>query len=341
MARKDNTALASIAEPMSAEETSLMDADRDSEHASPEPELSPEPAPEPVVEVQPELALETDDRDPEPVIDPADIDPKTGRARKVDYGAFHAQKMRTKAAEAEAKSAREEAAKLLGRFETIQQLVQRQQQPPSQVQQPVQDEIPDINLDPVGHFQAKDAIRERELTELRQWRQAEQQKGDTYNNITRLQQIAQNHEVEFKKTTPDYDDAFQFVRAQRDVELQGMGYDDPSVRQQIIQQDALQIAAQALQGNKNAAQVVYAIAKARGYAGKAPAPAPIPAPVVVKSPDTQKLQTVAKGQKETQSLGQVNGEAMPDLSPQAIANMSDAEFAKWATDDNFRKLMGG
>lgn len=319
---------------MSSDESAMMDADRDNEGSS-EPIEDAAPVVEEAPAEQPELALETEEHE-----EPA-IDPKTGQKRMVDYGALHAERSKRKTTETELAKQREENAKILGRFETIQQMMQRapQQQTP---QQPVADEIPDINLDPVGHFQAKDALRERELGELRQWRQSQQQQSDTYNNVSRLQQIAQSHEAEFKKTTPDYDDAFQYVRAQRDTELQGMGYDDPNVRQNIIAQDALQIAAQALQGNRNAAQVVYAIAKARGYAGKAPASAPAPVPVA-KSPDAQKIATVAKGQEASQSLGQMGGTAPVEFSAEMIAKMSDNEFADWTSknEDAWRKMMGG
>lgn len=322
---------------MSSDESAMMDADRDNEGSS-EPIEKAAPVVEEAPTDQLEQALETDEHE-----EPA-IDPKTGKERVVNYGALHAERQKRKASDERAAKAEVEAAKIMGRFETIQQMLQRGPQQQQVLQQPIADEIPDINLDPVGHFQAKDAIRERELGELRQWRQTQQQQSDTYNNVNRLQQIAQSHEVEFKKTTPDYDDAFQFVRAQRDTELQGMGYDDPSVRQQIIQQDALQIAAQALQGNRNAAQVVYAIAKARGYAGKAPAPVTPAAPAApVVSADTKKIQNVAKGQEASQSLGQMGGTAPPEFSAEMIAKMSDNEFADWTSknEDAWRKMMGG
>ena len=323
-ARAPNTALLGD-DGMSADESALMDANRESE--SIQPEAEPE-APETVETPQPELALEVEEHE-----EPA-IDPKTGQQRKVDYGALHAERQKRKAAEAEVGKAREEAAKLMGRFETIQQAIARSQQP--QPEAPA--EIPDINLDPVGHFQAKFAQAEKQLQDVNRWRESQEANSTAMNNVAQLQRIAQQHEADFSKTTPDYQDAFQYVRAQRDQELQDMGYADPGVRQQIIQNDALQIAAQALQGNKNAAEVVYKIAKARGYAGKAAATAP-----VVKSPDLQKLTNIAKGQAANTSLGQVGGTSLPEMTAESIAKMPDAEFEKWLStnEDTFRKMMGG
>lgn len=322
---------------MSSEESALMDADRNSEGESPEP-IEEAPAAESEAP-QAELPLEAEKHD-EPT-----IDPKTGKERVVNYGALHAEREKRKAAEGETAKAREETAKIMGRFETIQQLVQRSQQPKPQAEAPA--EIPDINLDPVGHFQALYQQSQKKIEDIDRWRQTQEGERQAMNNVTLLTRKAQEHEAEFLKTTPDYPDAFQYVRKMRDQELEYMGYADPGVRNQIINNDALQIAAQALQGNKNAAEVVYNIAKARGWAGKTQAAALTPstlAPVPpAQSPDAKKIATVAKGQAANQSLGQVGGEAPLEFSPEMIAKMGDKEFEGWIekNEDAFRKMMGG
>lgn len=324
-----NAHLEALAEPLTAEENGLMEANRDSEHTASEAEAE-EVAAAPVK--QPELALETEEHDED---DAPEIDPKTGKQRVVNYGALHSERKKRQAAEADVVKAREDFAKLSGRIEVLQQLAQRQQ--PQKVNQEVA--IPDVNVDPVGHFQAKAQIAEQKIAGFEKWQQTQENNATAMNNVRELTGIAMRHETEFSKTTSDYQEAAAYVRQARDQELDYMGYKDPAVRNQIIQQDALQIAAQALQGNLNAAEVVYNIAKARGYQAKAPVSAASVAPA--KSPDAIKIATVAKGQAATQSLGQVNGESVPDLSPDAILKMTDAEFTKWASDDNWRKLMGG
>lgn len=324
--RAPNTALLGD-EGMSADESALMDANRESEGSQLEAE--PEaPAPDAPT---PELAPDTAEHEDK-------IDPATGKERVVNYGALHAERQKRKAAEGEATKAREEAARIMGRFETIQQLVQRGQQP--QPQQPAAEEIPDINLDPVGHFQAQLAIANKRIETFDKWQQTQEANATAMNNVAQLQRIAQSHEADFKKTAPDYDEAFQYVRKMRDQELEYMGYADPGVRQQIIQNDALQIAAQALQGNRNAAEVVYNIAKARGWAGKAPAPTTQPV-APAQSPDAKKLATVAKGQAASQSLGQVSGSAPAEMSVESLLKMSDSEFEEATKGDNWRKMMGG
>lgn len=330
MARENHTN-SLMESPITAEESSAMEADREAEaiRPEPEPESAPEPAPEPAA-AEPEA--------PEAPEQP-EIDPATGKKRMVEYGALHSERERRKASDAAKQETDKKLATLMGRFQVLEELARPKMQA-APAEAPI--EVPDINVDPVGHFQAKDAIRERELTELRNWKSAQDKQAEVRTNVTRIQELAQAHEAEFSKVNPDYNEAFTFLRSNRDAELQAMGYVDAGVRNQIINNDALQIAAQALQTNRNAAEAVYNIAKARGWAGKV-TPQPIPAQPapVTPHPDAAKLAKIAKGQEANASISQANGSAPPVSTPEMIAKMSDAEFDKWATEDNWRKLMGG
>lgn len=327
--RKANTAhIEALGETMSPEETQMMEDNRAGDNA---PVSEPEAAPAPEAQEQAPAAATAPKTEAQP-----DIDPETGKQRKVDYGAFHAERERRKTSDAELAKAREEIAKFNGRFETLQQLAKQTKAP--EAEQPVP--IPDVNVDPVGHFQAKSAQLERQLQDVSRWRESQEANATAMNNVQQLTRIALSHEAEFAAKTPDYQDAAGYVRSMRDQELTHMGYADPAVRQQIIQQDALQIAAQALQGGLNAAEVVYNIAKARGYQGKAPAVAPVLAPVV-KSPDAQKLAIVAKGQQQASPLGNLNGGAAPEVSMESLLKMTDAEFDEATKGGKWAALMGG
>lgn len=322
--RKSNAAhIESLGETMTAEESGLMEANRESEAAQPEPET---PAPEVKVAPQTDSALESDDEDV--IIDPADIDPQTGKAKKVNFGALHAERKKRQAAEADANKVKQDLATALGRFSILEQLAK--QQTPSG-QQVATAEVPDVNTDPVGHFRAVSELQAKELSGIKAWQQTQEANATAMNNVQQLTRIALSHEAEFSKKTPDYQEAANYVRSMRDQELQHMGYSDPAIRHQIIQQDALQIAAQALNGNLNAAEVVYNIAKDRGYAVKA-------APLPKVSPDTKKLATIAAGQKQASPLGEANGSALAETSVDALLKMSDADFEKATKGDNWRKL---
>lgn len=310
----------SLGEPLTADESKLMSDNQEAEHTA--PELPLEEAKTPEAEEHAEI--------PEVDAKP-DIDPATGKQRKVDYGAFHAERERRKASDVKAQEAERTLATALGRFSVLEEIAKRQTASVA----PVAENIPDINTDPVGHFKAQFEKTQRELADVSKWRQSQEANATAMNNVQRLTQIAVQHEGEFSKKTPDYQDAAVYVRSMRDQELQHMGYTDPGVRQQIITQDALQIAAQALQNNMNAAEVVYNIAKARGYAAKALAKAPV---IPAQSADIQKITNAAKGQEEGSPLAQIGGEAPRETSVNALLKMSDADFEKATQGDNWRKL---
>lgn len=355
---------AAFGEAMTPEETQMMDDNRAAEYEPqtpdvPEPAPAPEPAPV-VVETKAAPAPAAEEADDE--IEGAEVDPQTGKIKRVPYGALHAERSERKkekeartAAEARATKAETDAATLAGRFQVIQELIQRGQAPQQQQATapaaPQEIVIPDVTEDPVGHFKATNEVLARQLQaatkqieDVNKWREAQTAEGQAMQNVNRLTQIAQSHESEFRTREPAYDEAFAYVKSVRDQELQHMGYKDPNQRAHIIQQDALQIAAQALQNNMNAAEVVFNIAKSRGFAAKAPVVVPPHAPVAVApavpvvSAETKKIATVARGQAATQSLGQVNGSAPAETSVESLLKMSDADFAKAVSGDKWREL---
>ena len=92
-------------------------------------------------------------------------------------------------------------------------------------------------------------------------------------------------------------------------------------------------------GNMNAAEVVYNIAKARGYPG--------PRRLWLRS-----LLLYLPAMRQSSPLwirarNKLHRSAKPmvrpcrNSAPEAIIKMSDADFEKWATEGNWRKLMGG
>lgn len=351
MAKGNRNAAVLMGEALTPEESGLLDANREAEHA--EPEANPDPAPAAAPEPAPAAASPAPEAAAAapaaaPAVEAHDIDPATGLKRVVDHGAFHAEREKRKAAEAREREAQQKLATLAGRFDVLEALARQAGAKPAQAAAP--DALPDVATDPVAHFQARAERAEKGLEDVNKWRQTQEANATAMNNVQQLQRIALNHEAEFAKSTPDYQDAAAYVRNMRDQELQYMGYADPGVRAQIILQDALTIAAQSLNSRMNAAEVVYNIAKARGWSGKAPAAppaaaAPVPAPVAAApaapaapSPDAKKIATIAKGQEATQSLGQVNGAAPAPNSVEALLKMSDKEFEEATRGDKWRHL---
>lgn len=338
MARAPAALAEGVSESLSAEESQMLADDRAGEHIASEPVESADPAP---------AASETpalQDAAPEAQDAPAELSPDQKKAN-----ADIQERERRKVAEKELRQTREQMATLQGRLDVLAQMAQQHpaaQQ--AQAEQPRAIEIPDVNVDPIGHFQAKSQYLEETVAKLTQYVDQQQQQSQVQNNTQRLMQIAADHERSFMQERPEYKDAANFLRESRDRELQLMGYGDPGQRQAIIQNDVVGIAAQALQNNRNFAEVAMQMAEARGFrhqAAAAPAPMAatpqIPAPATPQAPSAeQRLQQVARGQETTQSLGQAagSGSAAP-LSAERLARMSDAEFEAAIKGKDWRDIM--
>lgn len=252
--------------------------------------------------------------------------------------ALHEERERRRAIAKERDEIKTNYTKLQSRIDTLTEIAKTAANPQQPKAEAAPVEIPDINTDPVGHFKAKDAIREKELSELKAWKSTQEQQFQQNTNVARISAIAQAQESEFKKTTPDYDAASQHLIGQRDAELQAYGIVDAMERKNIIAQDAMTIAANALSQNKNPAEIIYNMARARGYAGKAPTAAPTASGA---PSEAEKVRMAAAGQKAGSSLGQMNGAASPPTTLESLAQMSDEEFATATKGNNWRKLMGG
>jgi hypothetical protein len=257
-----------------------------------------------------------------------------GSPKMVEKAALKEERDRRKAERQAKEEAQRKVLTLETRFKTLEDLARA----PAKAQ--AEPEVPDINTDPVGHFKAKTAQLERELADTRKWRQEQEQQSSAINNVQRISQLAQAQEGEFKKITPDYDDASGHLRSLRDAQLVAYGVSDPQERLNIIAQDAITIAAQALSTGKNPAQVIYDMAKASGYQGKTPV-ATQAAPQSGKGPsEEEKVKKAAKWQVAGGSLGQMNGASQTPTTLEMISRMSDDEFAEATKGEKWRKLFG-
>lgn len=184
--------------------------------------------------------------------------------------------------------------------------------------EPAKREIPDPEKDAVGAIRMT-AEEVKVLSEFK--RQVESQAAQS-QAIQAVMGQASRLETEFEKDTPDYQTASDFLRASRAQELSAFGLDQFRVRQ-ILAAEKLQLAHAALQQGRNPAEVVYALAKMRGYAPKATSgngAAP-------GEGEAAKLARIAKGQEAGASLGAASGAAPGKTGIEALLAMSDAEFS--------------
>lgn len=200
-------------------------------------------------------------------------------------------------------------------------------------------EIPDINTDPIGHFQAKQAELERKLQEAESWRKQTQQVTQQQEVLQKIGTEVSRLEQEFAKSTPDYHQAQQHLFASWAQEAQALG----ASPEEAIRFWSMQIVQRAGQQNKNPAQVAYELAKQRGYTGAAPKPQ-----AATQTQQGPNLDTIQRGLAASKSTSAAPGKAAPGAPTiEALLQMDDDDFAKtygsrdanaWTRD--MEKIMG-
>lgn len=158
----------------------------------------------------------------------------------------------------------------------------------------------------------------------------------------------------FATRQPDFagpQGAYKWLMANRDAELQAAGYTDPVERSRIIYADEQDIVARALtarQTNPSApgpAQIIYGLAKARGFQFQAPAQTPgavagrpgngAAAPgngaAAPATPSvTQQVEAIQRGQAASRSLSSAGGApAATGMDLAKLADMDDNEYLAW------------
>jgi hypothetical protein len=272
-----------------------------------------------------------------------------GKNKMVPHAALHETREELKAARAAmaAKDAEHTAtmAKAMDRFEKT--LAAFAPKPPEEKVEPV----PDFETDPAGWIshtmKAQGKTLEEvqgELTTLRQEKAQRSEQDQQVAVVRGVMDYAVNLENQFKAVTPDYDAASAFLIESRKGELADMGYDQNQV-DQMIYVERLTIAAQAQQQKKNPAEIVYNLAKRRGYQAKAAlveeeegeeeAPAQ-PA----QEASRERLATAQKGRTQDQGLSGARGNAPSPLTAQRLLELPDAEFDKLVNTPEGRALLG-
>jgi len=198
------------------------------------------------------------------------------------------------------------------------QALQRQQPPP-----------PDPNTDPFAAQIHEAQMTRQEVAQMRQEFARRQQMESQQAAQQHFVNTVQSAEAAFTASTPDYNDAVNFLRERRVREYLALGFDqDEAVRE--VAAEGYKLAQLALSRGENPAVRAYELAKTIGYrranGGAVPA--------------QQKLEMQAQGQRAATPTGGA-GAGGGKLSYDALAKMSPKEFLKATEGDKWRKLMGG
>lgn len=251
----------------------------------------------------------------------------------VPHGAFHKERERRKQTETELQNTRLEMARASERLAVLNDIIaagETQAKP----QQTVEDDVPpDPEVDIFAHVK----WQQRKIAELEQYRAQQAEQQQQARLASEVQNFYRNDAMNFMRETPDFADAYQYVANSFANELRAKGFDDQTIRVQLVNEEA-SIAYQCKQRGASPAKVIYEMAKARGWQGSNAA-APKPA-----TNAASKLDTIAKGQKSTASLSGAGGGGAEGLTIEALANMSEEEFIAVSAKlgkSKMRQLLGG
>jgi hypothetical protein len=188
-------------------------------------------------------------------------------------------------------------------------------------------QLPDREQQPVEYLDHR--LNELTATQ-RQILERDQQREQAAQQQAALQQVASvvmETAAAFRESTPDFPEALKHLNETRTRQLTVLGMAEDQARAQATK-ELDQAAIQWTVNGKNAAQVAYEFAKAQGYTPKAQQSA------------AEKITAQQKGTAAARSLGGGGAVSAGKLTAEALANMSDADFAK-LTDEQFRQAMGG
>jgi len=249
------------------------------------------------------------------------------RPQMVPHAALHEERERRKETErklAEVERRAEERFKVL-----LEKL--GPQTPPAQVETPA---IPDVQADPVGHIVGTMRQLGASQEQINQEVAAQRQRAQEAQLVSYVRTQASAHEREFRRDTPDYNDAVDYLKGIYDAQLAANGITDPGQRELMVQQEAIKISAMAIQQGANIAERFYNLAKATGYR-------PQQAQQAEQTPDpAAQIQRIARGQEQARSLGNTRGNGPTPMTAQKLLEMSDAEFDKIKDSPQVRSLMG-
>lgn len=249
-------------------------------------------------------------------------EPKPKERKSVPLAEHLSEREKRQAAEKEAQELREARARLEGAYQQLSQRFAQPQEPPKP--QPTVEEQP---------LEVLKATQQR-LAEFERQQQEAQITAQFSQHVSGLAR-------QFKAQNPDYDQALKFVADMRRQELALFGMPPQMIDQQLVR-DEFEVSAAALQNGRNPAEVIYGMARARGFQPANGTQAHQAAPNGQAASQTgPSLETIAKGQQASRSLGNVGGAAPDTLTGiDRIASMSEKEIANLSPEE-FRKIMEG
>lgn len=242
--------------------------------------------------------------------------------RTVPYGALAEERTRRKELQRELQNAIEIQQKLQGRLDLLHELAQRQ----GVVEMGADTEAAPDHGDSPPHESPATEVSVPDVNE---------QVGVQF----RTQVMHSVRDV--MRERPDFLAAYQHAREARVSELCALGY-APQEALAITFDNEAEIISNAFAAGHNPAQVIYEYAQRHGYRG-GPGPVQhatraVPGSAPAMS-EAEKVALAARGQAASKSLSNAGGGSAGTLTLEALAGMSDEEFAEATKGDRWQKLL--
>lgn len=247
--------------------------------------------------------------------------PRAQNGRFVPHQALHKERERHKATKAELDSAREMATRANERIAVFTDLIQKSMTPAEQQQAQTQQQQDDPRPDPEKDIFAFVNWQARQMERMEKMLQEKSENFDKHTAEQRVRDAVVQDARTFNERTPDFRDAYTFLVASVDRELQAVGVADPHERARRIAREERTLVENALQQKVSPSQVIYNLSKARGYTPQQQ----------TQKPDTtsnaKKIEQIAQGQKVAGNpLSNAGGSSGEGLTVEAFVNMSEAEY---------------
>jgi hypothetical protein len=238
--------------------------------------------------------------------------------KMVSLSALHEERGRRKATENEKRALETQLAELRGKFSIIERL-----------QQPEQKPAPTVDDDIFGVVRTQGDT----IAQLQQRLKVDDDQRRADGERNQLVGAYRADAAQFEAKNSDFKAAYAHLLNSRASELQAIGYDDPLQLQQALINDEMSIAQAALAGGRSAAEVIYNLAKQRGYRKAEPG---------AKGAD--KIDTINRGQQANKSLANTGGASGDgEMTGEMLLKMPMDEFEAWCNKNpaKAKRLMGG
>lgn len=200
---------------------------------------------------------------------------------------------------------------------------------------PTPETVPDAETDPLGHMMHQLRKVNETVSTLQEKLTQEQQHAALKREFDAFAGNVRTIRDEFAKTTPDFNDAYTYIRNVRSADLAELGVPKSEIAQQLLN-DELRLAQTALQSGKNPAAAMYEMAKRYGYKPAAPA-ATKPAQQAAE----EKVTRLANGQFAAKPAPRAAATETA-LTLDGLTEASDDDLSKVVRDpDAWARIVGG